>query len=57
MWLLFLVGKRAAMSILALGPVFFGGNDDIFTYMKGKELHYTKQVNNFNLIITNETLK
>ena len=46
MWLLFLAGKRAAMSILALGPVLFGGNDGIITYMKGKKLHYTKQVNN-----------
>ena len=40
------------MSILALGPVLFRGND-IITYMKDKELHYTKQVNN----IINETLK
>lgn len=32
-----LAAISADMSILALGPVLFGGNDAIISYMKGKD--------------------
>ena len=40
------------MSILGLGPVLFGSNDAITTYMKGKEPKGTKKVLKSAYIIT-----